>query len=715
MPKKKEDAVVVAVAEPSDTPAVAVAEPSDTPAVAVAEPSDTLAVVGTIGPDITLEVGPDGGKARLVIARQGDKEIHRDRLDTDKATSREKFVCKVAATIKVEPADLGYLHGRIVEQAEAADALVAEQVNSEGSNGKASAATQLVELANSATLFHSPDQDPFATLSVAGHNENWSLHSKYLEMWLRKLYAEKYHRVPNAQALQDAISMLEAKATFDSPEYPVYLRVAGADETIYIDLGDETWDAIKVTAAGWTVVESPPVRFIRSKRMLPLPRPKHGGSLDKLWQFLNCRVEDRPLLLGWLVQALRPSKPFPDLVVQGPQGCSKSTTVWLLRSLIDPNRMMLRAAPRDTHNLAICAKHNWVCAFDNLSYIGEDLSDALCRLSTGGGFAVRALYTDSDEATFDHTRPVILNGIEEIVNRADLLERAILVELPEMAKEKRKTEKKLLGAWEKANPLILGALLDAVSTAIKNLPNTVPPEMPRMADFAVWAHASETRWGSCAGKFLDAYKANQETAQQAPLEASPIVDPLCKFLRLIPSTKLPWKGTATGLLQELEKSFGDKHFRPKGWPADGRSLSNKLRRLVPNLKKIGVIVEFSKSGPRWITIATTKEFDEPAKSSTSKCVTPGLPGEEDYDEFSNGSDDAGNNSTDGGLDTEHDDSTEQEENEPEAENDGLEPDWGDESDNNDMVETDDKAGDGHPTKADEEEMGFGSLLNEEHL
>jgi hypothetical protein len=43
------------------------------------------------------------------------------------------------------------------------------------------------------------------------------------------------------------------------------------------------------------------------------------------------------------------------------------------------------------------------------------ISDTLFRLATGDGIAVRQLYTDQDEVLFDATRPVVLNGIEDIV------------------------------------------------------------------------------------------------------------------------------------------------------------------------------------------------------------------------------------------------------------------------------------------------------------
>jgi putative DNA primase/helicase len=51
----------------------------------------------------------------------------------------------------------------------------------------------------------------------------------------------------------------------------------------------------------------------------------------------------------------------------------------------------LRALPRSERDLAIATGNAWVLAFDNLSGIRDWLSDALCRLATGGGFATRQL------------------------------------------------------------------------------------------------------------------------------------------------------------------------------------------------------------------------------------------------------------------------------------------------------------------------------------
>src|SRR5215208_8066384 len=119
---------------------------------------------------------------------------------------------------------------------------------------------------------------------------------------------------------------------------------------------------------------------------------------------------------------------------------AKSTTVRVLRALVDPAVEPLRALPKNERDLAIAAGNAWVLAFDNLSGIRDQLSDALCRLATGGGFATRILYTDDEEIIFSAKRPIILNGIDDIATRGDLQERSLLVSLPSIPEERRVEE-----------------------------------------------------------------------------------------------------------------------------------------------------------------------------------------------------------------------------------------------------------------------------------
>ena len=267
--------------------------------------------------------------------------------------------------------------------------------------------------------------------------------------------------------------MIEAKAHFDAPERMVHVRVGGLDGRLYLDLGDETWRAVEIDATGWRVIDNPPVRFRRAAGMKPLPMPVAGGSIEMLRSFLNVQSDaDFVLVVAWALACLRNRGPYPVIVLSGEQGSAKSTFSAILRALLDPNTAPLRALPREDRDLFIAASNGHVLAFDNVSGLPAWISDTLCRLATGGGFAVRQLYTDQDEVLFDAARPVILNGIEDIVTRPDLADRAVFLTLEPIPEERRRPEAELWAAFEAERPRILGVLLDAVVEGLKRLPET---------------------------------------------------------------------------------------------------------------------------------------------------------------------------------------------------------------------------------------------------
>ena len=247
------------------------------------------------------------------------------------------------------------------------------------------------------------------------------------------------------------------------PSASVHVRVGGLDGRLYLDLCDETWRAVEIDATGWRVIDNPPVRFRRAAGMQPLPMPVPGGSVETLRSFLNVQSDaDFVLVVAWALAVLRNRGPYPVIVLSGEQGSAKSTFSAILRALLDPNTAPLRALPREDRDLFIAASNGHVLAFDNVSGLPAWISDTLCRLATGGGFAVRQLYTDQDEVLFDAARPVILNGIEDIVTRPDLADRAVFLTLEPIPEERRRPEAELWAAFEAERPRILGVLLDAV-------------------------------------------------------------------------------------------------------------------------------------------------------------------------------------------------------------------------------------------------------------
>jgi hypothetical protein len=278
---------------------------------------------------------------------------------------------------------------------------------------------------------------------------------------------------PSSEALQSALNVIEAKAHFDAPERQVHIRVGGLDGRLYLDLCDTTWRAVEIGSTGWRVIDNPPVRFRRAAGMQPLPMPVPGGSIELLRSFLNVQTDtDFVLVVAWALACLRNRGPYPVIVLSGEQGSAKSTFSAILRALLDPNTAPLRALPREDRDLFIAASNGHVLAFDNVSGLPPWISDTLCRLATGGGFALRQLYSDQEEVLFDAARPVILNGIEEIVTRPDLADRAVFLTLEPIQEERRRPEAELWAAFEAVRPQLLGALLDAVVVGLRRLPET---------------------------------------------------------------------------------------------------------------------------------------------------------------------------------------------------------------------------------------------------
>jgi hypothetical protein len=446
-------------------------------------------------------------------------------------------------------------------------------------------------IAGEAEFFQTPEHKPFADIEVDGHRETWPLRSKQFSQWLKFRFYEETGGTPRPETLQSALDLIEITSK-GAPEHTVHVRVGDHAGKLYLDLADKEWRAVEIDAIGWRLVERPPVRFRRAPGMRPLPEPMSGGSIKGLRSFLNVKSEDDfVLVVSWLLAGMGNPGPYPVLVISGEQGSAKSTFSRTLRALLDPNQVPLRALPRDDRDLFIAANNGHVLAFDNVSNLSAAISDTLCRLSTGGGFSVRQLYTDQDEVLFDASRPVILNGIEDIVTRADLADRAIFIRLEAIPDDRRKTEAELRVMLEAESAGIFGALLDGMVEGLKRLPGIRPKKLPRMADFARWATACETTFWS-AGTFTAAFDKNRDRAVDDVVDA----DPVSAAIRTMMATQMEWTGTATELLEDLGKIAGERTVKSRNWPDGARALSNRLHRSVTFLRNAGLEFEFERKG-----------------------------------------------------------------------------------------------------------------------
>jgi hypothetical protein len=484
----------------------------------------------------------------------------------------------------------------------------------------------LIDIALCEELFHTATGTAFADIIIEGHRETWPIRSKRFRAWLRRCYYQATREAASAAEIRSVLDLLEARAQFDGPERTVHIRTAEHAGHIYLDLADEHWRAVDIGPDGWRVIESPLVRFRRPPGLLPLPLPERGGSIEALNSFLNLPSRnDFVLIVAWLMAALRSRGPYPLLAISGEQGSAKTVLSKLLKALIDPNAAPVRSLSREERELMIAANNGYLLAFDNLSGLPHWLSDALCRLATGGSFAVRQLYTDDDEVLFEAARPILLNGIEEVVSRPDLADRAIFLTLAPIGEAHRRPESELWREFELARPRILGALLDAMVHGLRATGRVHLERLPRMADFALWATACETAlW--LAGTFACAYAANRRAAIESIIEA----DPIANCVRAMMVDRTIWTGSASDLFLLCSEGAREGISSGGGWAKNPRALAGRLRRAQTFLRSLGIEITFSRegrTGSRMIKVSTNSENCVSTVSIVGACPSNGAHGD----------------------------------------------------------------------------------------
>ncbi len=477
--------------------------------------------------------------------------------------------------------------------------------------GTPSASDELVQLVKDKVyLFHDENREAFVSYQIDGHREIWPVNSRSFELWLTREYYRDTQQSPTVEALKQTKSLMEAIALFDGPEHRLHLRVAKHDGEIWYDLANEDWQAVKITPEGWEVVDEPPILFRRYGNTTAQVLPQRGGSMKPLQDFLNLKDGDDWVLVDALVaSALIPEIPHAVPIFYGDKGSAKSTAQRVLRRLIDPAAQELMLLPESKMELALVFKTNYAPCFDNLDGLKPWQSNMLCTAVTGGGMSKRRLYTDESEVFLSFRRVPMLNGINLVATRDDLLDRTLLFELVRISEDDRMEEQVFWQEFEQERPFILGALFDAIAGAMRLYPQINLRQLPRMADFARWGCAISQALGYREDQFLMSYQRNLLGGVEAAVEADLVAAAILEFAKDRPA----WEGTPTKLLEELNK-LPSTNQNAKGWPKVPHSLTRRVNKIKSALADMGITVDTSRGKKREVRI--TYGVDEIASKAT---------------------------------------------------------------------------------------------------
>ena len=471
-----------------------------------------------------------------------------------------------------------------------------ENVPDPKSGEKLSQRDKLISVADRAQFWRCEEGIAHATIPVADHHEHHRVRSQAFRNWLM-IEAGKEYMVEIAgkmrpgtfgkNAIEDALSACEAMAAASQAVLPARLHVN--------QHGRKALPRSRRPRMASGRDRPRRLAHRRSSTRADSADPAHarpalpnsGGSLAPLRALLPIEGDDEwRIVVLWALAALRPAGPYPILAWSGEQGTGKSFASRIARELIDPCGDNIMQPPRQDGDLIAAARNNHVLAFDNLSSVSGELADSLCRLATGGDIGGRSLYTNDNSAAFAAQRPVLLNGIPDLVSRGDLASRTLFVRLSPM--RQRRPEAELWKIFNAAAPGILGALLDVLSAALANLPAARLPEDSatfRMADFALLAIAAEPALGWPSGAALAALRQNSRGAASALADLDPVALAIRELVR--PG---PYTGLISALHARLTELTDPETRRGRAWPKDATRLSAYLRRIAPALRAVGIDV-----------------------------------------------------------------------------------------------------------------------------
>ncbi len=448
-------------------------------------------------------------------------------------------------------------------------------------------ADRLIEYARADAMYFFVDQNGQPHTLVG--REPMPLNSRCYS-WLRRLMFDREGRSCTGEALKAAAGTLGAFAEFSHEVRELHTRSAWHDGAVYYELGPGR--TVRIGPDGYGTVDDPPVLFRRFPNLMPLPDPERGGDLEDLCGYVNLKTaRDRRLFVAYAVTVALPHVGRPVLNTTGPMGSGKTTLARLIKRLVDPTvPEFVRVGYRDFLQKAA---HSYILALDNQSALPEEAVDTLCRLVTGEADSKRRLYTDDEDVIYQLRRAVILNAINPPSDRADLLDRSLMLELERIPDYERRSEEELWADFEDKHGRLLDAAFDILSKVLAKKPDLRLSRRPRLADWGEYAAAVYEVMGwkegekSGAELFLEDWDGIVKVQNQATLDGSPVALAIVAFMK----DKEEHAATSSAFHKALEnvaESLNIDTARDKAWPKSARWLWRRIKEVVPVLAAVGI-------------------------------------------------------------------------------------------------------------------------------
>ncbi|HBH3656767.1 TPA: hypothetical protein ACP6IR_002001 [Clostridioides difficile] len=462
----------------------------------------------------------------------------------------------------------------------------------------------ILDIVEELEIYKANMDDICARIYINGRAKGIKVGSETFKQWIILEYNRKTGRIPSSENISKVVSLLKAKGMFMEP-VEIGQRCIAIDDTIYYDLANSKGEVVKISKNGWSITTDLDCLFDSNNLMKAQVRPVEYDNLNILDKYFRYKDKNHLILQKVaLVSLFIESIVRPICVLHGEKGSSKTSTMKLIRNIVDPSMVSTTSLPRNIDDLAVALNNQYLICFDNIDRISNDISDLLCTATTGGGYAKRKLYTDSEQIIMNFRKGMILNGINIVATRSDLLDRCILMELDRIPQNERKLEHELNKMIENDMPKILGAIFTTISKAMDKYNSIELDNLGRLADFTKWGYAIAEVSGIGGDVFLEAYLNNQNDSNYEAILSNPVGSSIIKLIK----DKEKWEGTPTKLLSELNSIAEEDNININNnlWPKAPNALSRRLNEIRSNFQDIGINIQIVKGVERKVIISKQK-------------------------------------------------------------------------------------------------------------
>lgn len=467
----------------------------------------------------------------------------------------------------------------------------------------------------------------YIVLKINDHVECIPLNSKRLKSLIRKEILEKKNKTINDDKMDRIVKSIEAELMFnESIEHKeLSLRVASLENnTFCYDLTNQKWEIVRITSKGWHIVKDNSIPLFKryENNIKPQVYPKKTDDSDSnriyFKEFLNLfnlqSEKDRLLLENYIISLFVPEIQKAILVISGNGGGAKTTTLSLIKNIIDPSTFDTLSFSSNKNDLIQALEHNYVNYFDNVSHISQEVSDILCRAVTGSGDSKRELFTTDGVFIYKFKRCIGINGINLATTRADFIDRSLILKVKRIPEKKRRKEEDIKNEFSRLKPFVLGYIFDVLVKYLnykdEHGKEAILDNPPRMADFAESCEIISRCLGYPENLFINTYRENIEDQNDEIIETNPIAESLIAFME---NKEKRWIGTPTQLyhhLGDIVSQVDSNIKRSLYWPKGPNRLTYKINEIIPNLLKRGIeIVTGEKIDGQRVIIISNINYD----------------------------------------------------------------------------------------------------------